>query len=65
MDKYDDKFGDKFSGAENSASSTAAFVDSGKFLVSSSSSWIIDSGTSDHMTGNHSLLCNFSEHRSF
>jgi hypothetical protein len=37
----------------------------GKCLVSSSSSWIIDSGASDHMTGNHSLLCHFSEHRSF
>ena len=65
MDKYHDKSGDKFFGAENSTTSTATFVDSGKCFVSSSSSWIVDSGASDHMTGNHSLLCNFSEHRSF
>ena len=65
MDKCDDKSGNKFSGAENFTNSTAAFVDSGKCLVSSSSSWIIDFGVSDHMTGNHSLLCHFSEHRSF
>ncbi|KAJ9556562.1 LOW QUALITY PROTEIN: hypothetical protein OSB04_011176 [Centaurea solstitialis] len=50
---------------DNSATSTAAFVDSGKCFVSSPSNWIIDSGASDHMTGNHSLLCNFNEHRSF
>ncbi|KAJ9539489.1 LOW QUALITY PROTEIN: hypothetical protein OSB04_032222 [Centaurea solstitialis] len=63
-----DKSGDKSSGSENSATSTAstaAFVYSSKCFVSSSSNWIIDFGASDHMTGNHSLLCNFGEHRSF
>ncbi|KAJ9553824.1 hypothetical protein OSB04_017869 [Centaurea solstitialis] len=60
-----DESGDKSSRAENSATSTAAFVDSGKCFVSSPSNWIIDSGASDHMTGNHSLLCKFNEHRSF
>ncbi|KAJ9539533.1 hypothetical protein OSB04_032266 [Centaurea solstitialis] len=59
-----DESGDKSSGVENSATSIAAFVDSGKCFVSSPSNWIIDYGV-DHMTDNHSLLCNFSEHRSF
>ena len=45
--------------------STAAFAETGKSskcLVSWSSKWVIDSGASDHMTGNSNLLSDFSRH---
>ncbi|KAJ9542741.1 LOW QUALITY PROTEIN: hypothetical protein OSB04_029247 [Centaurea solstitialis] len=52
-------------GVENPTTSTAAFAEtgnSGKCLVSSSSKWVIDSGASDHMTGNPNLLSDFTKH---
>ena len=33
-------------------------------LISSSSKWVIDSGATDHMTGNSSLFSNFQSHTS-
>ena len=45
--------------------STAAFAETGnssKCLLSSTSKWVIDSGASDHMTGNHHLFSDFHTH---
>ena len=46
-------------GVEDRTTFTSAFAEtsnSGKWLVSSSSKWVIDSGASDHMTGNSIFL---------
>lgn len=37
---------------------------SSKCLISSASKWVIDSGASDHMTGNPNVLSNFHTHAS-
>ncbi|XP_071714909.1 uncharacterized protein [Rutidosis leptorrhynchoides] len=50
------------------ATGTAAFAETGNSstcLLSSASKWVIDSGASDHMTGNHHLFSNFNTQSSY
>ncbi|KAK3037684.1 hypothetical protein RJ639_030628 [Escallonia herrerae] len=43
--------------------SVAAFAESGKkYLISSSNKWVIDSGATDHMTGNPKIFSSFRSH---
>nr|GEW25963.1 Gag-Pol polyprotein [Tanacetum cinerariifolium] len=44
--------------------SYAYFAESGNCLFSSSTNWVIDSGASDHMTGNSHIFNNFDIHAS-
>ncbi|KAJ9561432.1 hypothetical protein OSB04_006592 [Centaurea solstitialis] len=52
---------------KNSSASTATFAETGNSstcLLSSTSEWVIDSGASDHMTGNPTLFSTFDKHMS-
>ncbi|KAJ9565708.1 hypothetical protein OSB04_001674 [Centaurea solstitialis] len=54
-------------GTEHSTAPTAAFAETGNSstcLFSSASKWVIDSGASDHMTGNPTLFSTFDKHMS-
>ncbi|KAJ9564855.1 LOW QUALITY PROTEIN: hypothetical protein OSB04_000821 [Centaurea solstitialis] len=54
-------------GTEHSTAPTAAFAEtsnSSTCLLSSASKWVIDSGASDHMTGNPTLFSTFDKHMS-
>ncbi|KAJ9548762.1 hypothetical protein OSB04_021305 [Centaurea solstitialis] len=54
-------------GTEHSTAPTAAFAETGNSstcLLSSASKWVIDSGASDHMTGNPTLFSTFDKHMS-
>lgn len=44
--------------------SYAYFAESGSCLFSSANKWVIDSGASDHMTGNSNIFSDFSTHAS-
>jgi len=44
--------------------SVTTLVESGKtYLISSSNKWVIDSGATDHMTGNPNIYSSFRSHR--
>lgn len=48
----------------SSAHVASASGNSSTCLLSSASKWVIDSGASDHMTGNPTIFSNFNKHRS-
>ncbi|KAL5810383.1 hypothetical protein ACOSQ3_027085 [Xanthoceras sorbifolium] len=61
------KFSEYQESLKSSSPSITAIADSGKpnaCFLSSSSKWVIDSGATDHMTGNSSLFSTFQSHTS-
>ena len=61
------KFSQYQESLKSSSTPVTAIAESGKpntCLVSSSSKWVIDSGATDHMTGNSSLFSTFQSHTS-
>ncbi|KAM7509738.1 hypothetical protein LguiB_008613 [Lonicera macranthoides] len=59
------KYQDSLKSSSTPVTSVTAIANSGKpntCLVSSSSKWVIDSGATDHMTGNSSLFSTFQSH---
>ena len=61
------KFSQYQESLKSSSTPVTAIAESGKpntCLVSSSSKWVIDSGATDHMTGNSSLFSTFQPHTS-
>ena len=51
-------------GKKKHRGSYAYFAESGNCLFSSANKWVIDSGASDHMTGNPNILSDFNAHAS-
>ena len=61
------KFSQYQESLKSSSTSITALAESGKpntCLISSSSKWVIDSGATDHMTGNPSLFSSYQSHNS-
>ena len=61
------KFSEYQKALRSSSNSITTVAESGKpntCLISSSSKWVIDSGATDHMTGNPSLFSTFQSHTS-